>query len=337
MTSVQPAKSSSSEVAQWDGETGLEDFDSSDISMPRLQIDHDEGVFRDSQTSDTFAELNVIILGLHKGRLMWGELSDGDKQDAPLCKSPNFKDGFPNMDPDVGRDKNFPWSKQNVFTPDDAKPIQLDDGRLTAPSIPCASCFFKTWGSDPTGKKPWCSDEWTLPLLYQDADDMWSPALFSVRRSGIKPAKNYLTPFSTRKIPTFKAVTKLSLQSAKRGKVEYSVPVFTKIGSTDERDWQDYLDNFKSAKAFLSQWPMPATQEEVEEESGVIVNNDFTPEAELKTEVKKPEPEPEPEVVEKPVAEEEKVFRTSGRIKAPSKPAQTAGTVIIDDDEEPPF
>ena len=359
MTSLQPSQTTGTDVVEWGGDTGLEDFDTSDLTMPRLSIDHAEGAFKNSQTDELFPELIVILLGLHKSRIMWGEVSDGDDADPPLCKSPDTKHGFPNIDTELAASKRFPWDAQNVYTPADMKPLEIGDNLLTMPSIGCKDCHFKNWNTDPTGKKPWCSEEWTFPLLYQDPDDpeVWVPALFTIRRSGIKPARQYVTPFATKKTPIFTVATKLSLEHNRRGMVKYSTPVFSKVAKTDPDSWQDYYESFQSAKQFLLQFPMPKEDDEDAAATvpdgdieGNIIDAEVEPEAPVAETPKsapaqptppsaqtRAQPEPEPAPAPEPEPEpEEVVISTKGKVK-PMETAPAAGTVQIDDDEEPPF
>ena len=349
MTSLQPSKTAGTDVVEWGGETGLEDFDSSDLTMPRLSIDHPDAVFKNSQTEETFEELTVILLGLHKSRLMWGDLNDGDDQDPPLCKSPDCKNGFPNIDPELPASKQFPWDAQDVYTPGDMKPLEVGDNLLTMPSIGCKNCHFKEWNTDPSGKKPWCSEEWCFPLLYQEPDDpdSWVPALFTIRRSGIKPARSYVTPFATKKTPIFTVATKLSLDVNKRGSVKFCTPVFSKVAKTDPASWQDYFESFKSAQQFLLQYPMPKEDDDAaasvpdgDIEGNIIdaeVEEDTKPASTPAAKAQRVQPEPEPTPEPEPESEEV-VISTKGKVKAPvTNTAPAAGTVQIDDDEEPPF
>ena len=83
---------------------GLEDVDAGDITVPRLKIVHAEGVFQDNLSNAKFAELNVILLGLVKQRLMWDvEVEDDAK---PLCKSADFDHGIPS--------DSFPWEASGL-------------------------------------------------------------------------------------------------------------------------------------------------------------------------------------------------------------------------------
>lgn len=348
MTSLQPSQTTGNELVQWDGgETGLEDFDTSDLTMPRLGIDHIEGKFKNTQTEELFDSLVVVLLGLHKSRIMWGEVSEGNEADAPLCKSPNTREGFPNMDPQLPEAKQFPWGAQSVYNPGDAIPLQLADGQKSLPSIACKGCHFKEWNTDPSGKRPWCSEEWTFPLLYQDPEDpdTWVPALWTIRRSGIKPARAYVTPFATKKAPIFTVATRLELDANRRGSVKYCTPKFTKVGKTDQAAWQDYFDSFKSAQAFLGQIPTPKDEDddpaasvpEGDIEGNVVDGSDPWASAPAPAPSATPAatetPAPAPAAPTPPPPPEEPVFSTVGKVKAP----QAAGEVIIDDDEEPPF
>lgn len=360
MTTLEPSSATGDQIAVWSGdETGLEDFENSDLTMPRLVIDHAEGKLKNQQTDQMFDELIVVLLGLHKGRIMWGELSDGADNDPPLCKSPDTKHGFPNMDENLSVNKRFPWDAQKVFSPTDAVPLQLADGEYTLPQLPCKECHFKEWNTDPTGRKPWCSEEWTFPLLYQEPDDpdSWVPSLFTVRRSGIKPARTYVTPFAQKRSPLFMVATKVTLEMSRKGSVKYGVPKFTKYAKTDPAAHMDYFSSFKSAQEYLSRFPMPRVEDVAEAElppdedisgntiDAEVVNGNWdttatptpkpaerpspTPPA-----APKPQPQPEPEP-------EERVISTVGKVRQPvaavPKPSPAAGTVQIGDDEEPPF
>lgn len=317
-------------IANWDPSdgTGLEDFDASDASMPRLSIDHAENAFKDSQTEELFPSLTVVPLGLVKGRIMWpGEIPDGDPQ-PPLCKSPDFVHGFPNVDPDVGADARFPWEASN-YNESDTVLLTLNEG-TSQPSLKCGTCRFKEWNTDPSGKRPWCSEEWTIPLLYKGEDGEWNPALFTVRRSGLKAAKKYITAFANRKAPLFINECKLSLDAQKRGSVKFSTPVFTRGEPTENTDWQEFRAGYLAAKEFLTQLPMM----QVDTDDGVE-GNTWDAEAEVVAqEAEKPAAKaaaPEP----KAQASEPKAPTPPPVAKA-AEPAPQAA-VDLDDDDEPPF
>ena len=73
---------------------GLESIDASDLSMPIIKMVHDQGVWEDSLSGEQFEEMDVILLGLIKQRVLWpAEMAE--EADAPLCRSYNFTQGHP--------------------------------------------------------------------------------------------------------------------------------------------------------------------------------------------------------------------------------------------------
>ena len=92
-----------------DSNVGLEDVGVGDVVIPRLRIVHDEAMFEDNLSKAKFSTMKVVLLGLVKQRIFWDDNVEDD--DKPLCKSPDFEHGFPNVDP--GQRKTFPWAKSN--------------------------------------------------------------------------------------------------------------------------------------------------------------------------------------------------------------------------------
>lgn len=219
-----------------DAFTGLEDFDTTDMVMPRLGIDHKEAKFVDNLSGQRFDDLTVILLGLVKQRILWD--ADVDEGDKPLCKSLEFHNGHPD-------DKRFPW-KQSGFDRTSI-PVNENEGIV----LPCASCPLKDWGTHPNGKTPWCSEQHTFPLLMQVGDG-FAPALFTVQRTGIKPSKTYLTSFARSKTPTYTVFTKLSLRPEKKGTVFYAVPVFVQADGTPQEDWPVYAQHYRQIREFIT-------------------------------------------------------------------------------------
>ena len=222
---------------------GLEDFDTStDAVMPRLTINHPEAKFVDNLSGQEFDSLEVILLGLVKGRILWD--SEVEEGDTPLCKSLNFNEGRPDED-------RFPW-KQSGF----------DKNALVVPAgtsellLPCSACGLKEWGSAPNGKTPWCSEQHTFPLLMKVGDGGWAPALFTTQRTGIKPSKTYLTSFARTKTPLYTVTTKLSLQAQKRGTVNYAVPIFVQGEPTEQSEWPYYAQQYRQIRDFLHTPPV---------------------------------------------------------------------------------
>jgi hypothetical protein len=228
------------------GDVGLEDVSAADISMPRVQIDHGEAQFRDSASGQLLGnDLTVVILGLVKQRIMWDtEVDDGDK---PQCKSPDFKLGFPQMRRDIKERKQFPWDKSN-FDPKDYPPGE--DGLI---ALPCDACVLKEWGKDRT--KPPCSEQYTLPLYYVAPDGSLKPGILSLQRSGIKPARTYISTFATAKQPMFTAYTHITLTAESRGKVIYATPKFRKGDVTASDQWASWRTNYFEVRDWLQSRP----------------------------------------------------------------------------------
>ena len=208
---------------------GLEDVDYSSIRPPIIKINHSDVKYEDTLTGETFEEMKVIILGLVKQRVMWDtELSSDDKP-YPLCRSLDFKTGFPT-------DK-FPWKQQDRFP----TPADLEN----APPLICAQCKFKDWDSNPTRNgPPWCTEQHTFILMQEVNDGVWAPALITFQRSAIQNSNKYLSGFNRAQEPMFKYYTTLRLEAKKRGKNTYGVPTFLKGAETPSDLWADYADTY---------------------------------------------------------------------------------------------
>lgn len=240
------------------GDVGLEDVGAADISMPRLQINHDEATFKDSGSGeDLGSKLMVVLLGIAKQRIMWdSQVDDGDR---PQCKSPDFKIGFPQMRKDIPVRKQFPWDKSN-FSESDFVPN--DEGFI---ALPCDSCVFKEWGKDKS--KPPCSEQFTFPLYYVAPDGTLKPGLFSTQRSGIKPARTYLGTFKTAGQPLFTVYTELALRAESRGRNNYAVPTFRKGESTDPSQWATWATSYREVRDWLQQPPTRREEDDAKETS----------------------------------------------------------------------
>jgi hypothetical protein len=269
MTVATPGDSS---VTRYDpnefgADTGLEDIAASDLMIPRLRIEHAEGTFKDSLSNISYGTLKIVLFGLVKQRVMWD--SDVDEGDMPLCKSPDFEHGFPNMNPDIKKDKQFPWAKSN-FSPSDARVIELAPGESKAhpngwssngmPVLTCSACIFAQWDKG-DWKVPPCSEQHTYPLLYSTDgspspnEGQWSPALLTVQKTGIKPSRQYIGSFAAAGNPMFTVYTELGLTLQSRGSVRYSVPTFKKLEPTDRNDWADFAARQRQIRAFIRSAP----------------------------------------------------------------------------------
>jgi hypothetical protein len=261
------------------GSIGMEDVSASDIAIPRLQIVHAEGKFKDTLSGATYdSGFPVILLGLVKQRVFWAE--ETDDGDMPLCKSPDFDHGFPNMDPEVGVSKQFPWKKSN-FDPTHAQAVEEPPTRQNPEGwtsngfhvLPCATCVFKEWdktGADgSTWKQPPCAEQHTYPLLFSPEEGVWQPALYTVQKTGIKPSRTYVSSFAQAKQPMFSVMTTLGLTLNSRGTVKYSVPTFSRGEATDRNEWLAYANQFRSIRGFIRSAPRRFDTEE----DGVIDDN----------------------------------------------------------------
>jgi hypothetical protein len=216
---------------------GLEDVDSTDLTMPILRIAHKEGAFVNSLTNEALPEANVILLGIVKQRILW-PLEPGEEGEQPMCRSYDFVTGHPNPEK---------WDKVAL------RVSGYTTERLEEGSLGCASCPMKEWESSPKDSKPWCTEQYTFPLLILEdpSADQGTPAILSVQRTGIRPARTYVSGFVQGKRPLYTAKTRIELVHQKRGSVEFSVPKFVKIGDSDPTIWSMYSEVNSRISEFL--------------------------------------------------------------------------------------
>lgn len=229
---------------------GLEDIDITDVRIPRMRIVHKEGVFQDSLTKRKFNELNCIFLGLTKQRIMWHK--DTEEKDKPMCKSTDFEHGYPNVDPQINSEKQFPWALSN-FDPANVHP---DPQRNNLLVLPCQQCVFKEWDKVKKGAPP-CAEQHTYAILYKaDEDsDQLSPALLTFQKSGISPSKDYISYFATNKMPFFTFWTKVTLKQQSRSAVDYATPILERGAASDRTQWREMANQARSVRDFLRQPP----------------------------------------------------------------------------------
>lgn len=229
-------------VVDDDLNVGLEDVEPDDLSIPRLQVVGAEAVFKDSLSGEKFPELDAVILGLIKQRVLWQPVMP-ETPTGPLCRSYDHKAGNPG--------KDFPWKASGFPRPD------LDDDEA-CPPVSCADCKLKEWGTHPKRDNvPWCTEQYTFAVITENG-----PAILTFQGSGVKPTKGYLTSFVRAKTPMFTVRTKITLIAKSRGTVEYAVPAFQKLGPTDSEMWPEYAAAYRSIRNFLI---TPRADEEVEE------------------------------------------------------------------------
>lgn len=215
---------------------GLEDFESTDFVMPRINILHKEAMLVDNLTGNKTNEMVVILLGLVKQRILWDAEDVDDAK--PLCKSYDFQNGNPDFN-------KFPWAPSGF----DKSAVSEGD------QLPCAGCQLKEWGSHPKRESPWCSEQWSFPLMQPIEGGGYAPALFTVQRSAIKPARSYASGFARQKKPMFQVLTKVTLTPAKRGSNEYAVPTFSQVSESDQDQWAFFGENYLTMREFLQRPP----------------------------------------------------------------------------------
>lgn len=317
-------------VAEYDpdsmGNIGLEDVEASDLRLPRINIDHKKAVFVNSLTKEEFPTLTIVTLGLVKQRILWPEKQEDDSK--PRCKSTDNQRGFPNVDPQSPARFRFPWDESN-FDPSQAQPVEIpadgsnathpegwsSNGRLT---LPCASCSFAKWGKDLDSKStpPPCNEQHTYPLLYmqqytdesgQVNETVWVPAILTVQRSAITNSKAYINGFAQAKQPFFTQYTGLTLRQESRGRNEYCVPEFRKMGPTERNMWGEYGMQLRSIRGYLRAAPraVETTEGNVPDPATTNVNTPPTPApvqpaAPAPTATVDPTPEPAPPAPQAP-------------------------------------
>lgn len=313
-------------VARPEGfETGLEEFGIEDAVIPRITIVHKEGVFKDSLSNQEFDSITCIILGLVKQRSLWHPTVD--EGDWPMCRSMDHNTGFPNLSEEQPKEKRFDkvWDKAG-FDPKDFPPD--DDGRIR---LPCASCQLKEWGSHPDGKKPYCSEQFTLPILYDpDGDGIWVPAIITFQKTALKNLKAYLSAFARSKSAAFQAITEIGLDMQKKGSTDYSVPNFKKVGTTDEENWLEYSTNYRTMADFLR--ADPGSRDETEDSAP-------TPKTASPT-VEQSKAEPKAADSDSDVVDAEVVEDSADEAKSAdtsSEKSASPGDSAVEDDDDLPF
>jgi hypothetical protein len=220
------------------GPVGLEDINPDELVMPKLSISHKEGKYIDDLTGERFDELEVVLLGVVKQRILW-EPDVGEA--APLCKSYNHSVGTP----DPQNPARFPWKASGFDMAD------FTDGN-GAIQLPCDKCPLKEWGSHPKNDTPWCTEQHTFAVMMRAGEDFTAPAVLTLQRTGIKASRAYLTSFVRSHTPLFVVTTKLSLSLQKKGSVDYAVPILTRGTPTDELDHPEFAENYRRIRAFLT-------------------------------------------------------------------------------------
>jgi hypothetical protein len=223
---------------------GLEDMSAADVGTPRIQIDHDEIMFRDSQTGELYPQLeNIVILGLQKQRVLFPAIIGDEGANDPMCKSFDAKTG-------LAVPATFPWPSTK-FDPN-AYPKVGEDTDFPRISLPCAECNLQNWDTHPRRESPWCTLQNTVIIL-NNYDGVWMPALISFQRSALKGCNTYLSSFIRAAKPAFTAYTTITLDRGKKGTNEYGIPKFTKGQATPPENYPYFSQVLREVKDYLTQ------------------------------------------------------------------------------------
>lgn len=211
---------------------GLEDVDLSEGGAPRITIDHQEALWRDTMSGVAVESFEGVVLGLIKQRVLW-PVEMGDEPSPPLCKSVDFSTGRPT--------EKFPLSESGLA-------IKITEG-VTAN---CEDCKLKDWDTHPTRQGPWCQEQHVWAVLADlEGDGQEAPALLTFQRSSIKPARQYLASFARKRLPAFTTRTQFELQGQKRGSVKFAVPTISRTEATDPDDFPFYAETYQQIRAYL--------------------------------------------------------------------------------------
>lgn len=236
--------------AYGDDNIGLEDFDTTDMVMPTLRLDHTEGVLVDTLSQEKYEKISVVLLGLVKQRILWPP-EVGEVKENPLCRSLDFVVGTP----DPQKPERFPWAQAGF------------DQASSGSELNCSDCKLKDWGSGQKNDSPWCTEQWTFPLMMQQSEANWAPATLTLQRSNIKPLRAYLSDYVRSGRPLFTNATNITLQQNKRGTVKYVTVGLAKGAATPD----DLHETFRTEFLRIRTWLRTPRNQEAEVET--TVNN----------------------------------------------------------------
>lgn len=237
--------------------TGLEDADPNQISVPRLKIDHPNGVFKDGLTGDEFAKLDGVFLGMIRQRVFFTSTME-ERDVKPRCKSNDAEHGFPNMEgPDP--DDKYPWHETKL----DPNLMPRDEHKRVM--VPCKACPFSQWtGTRAKPIPPKCGELHSYPVMYSSTEGgpIDRAGIVQFKGSGVKPSNTFLKGFMMSKRPVYSSTSAVELEVKKRGMVMYSVPKFTRGEPIPEDEWEEYAQELHGLRELLRQPPRPADDEE---------------------------------------------------------------------------
>ncbi len=294
---------------------GLEDFDESDLIMPRFDVVSRDGVFQDNLTNERHQSIEGVGLGVVKQRIMW----DPDQDDKfPWCKSVDFLNGNPHPE-------KFPWAASGFDKADYPAGAQL----------PCVKCPLQNWGTNPKNDSPWCSEQHTYIIMQAITNEFdeqgWAAATMTVQRTGLKNSRAYMNGFKRTETPMFIAFTTFGLDMRRKGSNDYSVPTFTRGGPTPVEHHETFAKSYIRIRNYLRTLrsfndegqeveivdePVAApagAPQPVTEPAPVVVQQPVAPE---------PEPQPTPEPQPQPAPQPQQTIQPTQ-----AAPIETTATV----------
>jgi hypothetical protein len=253
------------------GVVGLEDFDESDLIMPTLRLgaNQDAGFIINNLSGEKLPSLQGVVLGIVKGRVLWNA-DISEEKSFPLCKSYDFHHGYPNM-------KEFPWRASGF-------PAPAVDASQTV--LNCGDCPLKEWGTHPKNESPWCGEQHNYVIL-QKVNGVMVPAILTLQRTGLTPSRKYMNSFAQSKSPMFVCVTEITLETQRRGSVDYTVPTLRRGVDIDPQFYQDFANQFRRIRATLQ---TPRVADDEGEPVAAPQSNTYTPTPAAPT----PQPAPQP-------------------------------------------
>lgn len=279
MTDIVPASQAPAIQNPLNRPEGLEDFDTRDQVMPTWRINHHDAKFVDSLTNAEYDTLNVVLLGLIKGRVLWPAAVQADGQgEMPLCRSYDFNTGHPVLTDSDGDPKpeRFPWAASGFSQ--------------TGEPLPCSTCKLKDWGTHPTRDAPWCSEVHTFGIVLPGTEEgVYIPSLLQIQRSSLKSSRTYCSSFAGRGEPLFTVWTTLTLDKRKMGNNPYCVVQFKELQKSNAEDHPYFSASYRGIREFLTT-PRQVEDEgsddlPVQTEQPVVVQQEAAP---------APQPAPEP-------------------------------------------
>ena len=220
---------------------GLESVNQKDLTIPQIAIDHQAGKFVDRLTGETSDSIDGVLLGLLKAQVMWPpQQSAPGQKPQPLCRSRDAVSGVPG--------ETFPWAD---FKKGAEKNAEYSPEPLGSPEIACATCYFAQWGSDVKSDSPRCTQQYVFPVMKRQGDGEYIlNGLFTVQRTGIRPANAYISGFVRDGLPLFMHHTTVTLDVNRNGTVQFAVPKFRRGEATpaDAELWQSWAKTFEGIK-----------------------------------------------------------------------------------------